>query len=45
MHGLLKTIIKPDWDNDPKRSEILHAANLLQVGEFQIFLGHYPNQV
>ena len=36
MHGLLKTIIKPDWDNDPKRSEILHAANLLQIGEFQL---------
>ena len=36
MHGLLKTIIKPDWDNDPKRSEILHTANLLQVGEFQL---------
>ena len=21
---------------DPKRSEILHAANLLQIGEFQL---------
>ena len=36
MDGLLKTIIKPDWDEDPKRSEILHAANLLQIGEFQL---------
>tara|TARA_B100000029_G_scaffold287277_1_gene280997 strand:- start:342 stop:836 length:495 start_codon:yes stop_codon:yes gene_type:complete len=36
MEGLLKTLIKPDWDDNPKRSEILHAANLLQVGEFQL---------
>ena len=35
MNGLLKTLIKPDWDDNPKRSEILHAANLLQIGEFQ----------
>ena len=36
MNGLLKTLIKPDWDDDPKRSEILDAANLLQIGEFQL---------
>ena len=36
MDGLIKTLIKPDWDDNPKRSEILHAANLLQVGEFQL---------
>ena len=36
MRGLLKTIIKPDWDDNPKRSEILNAANLLQIGEFQL---------
>ena len=36
MNGLVKTLIKPDWDDDPKRSEILHAANLLHVGEFQL---------
>ncbi len=36
MNGLLKTLIKPDWDDNPKRSKILHAANLLQVGEFQL---------
>ena len=36
MNGLLKTLIKPDWDDIPKRSEILHAANLLQIGEFQL---------
>ena len=36
MNGLLKTLIKPDWDENSKRSEILHAANLLQIGEFQL---------
>ena len=36
MSGLLKTLVKPDWDDSPKRSEILHAANLLQIGEFQL---------
>ena len=36
MNGLVKTLIKPDWDENPKRSEILHAANLLQIGEFQL---------
>jgi len=36
MDGLLKTLIKPDWDDNPKRSKILHAANLLQIGEFQL---------
>ena len=36
MNGLLRTLIKPNWDDDPKRSEILDAANLLQIGEFQL---------
>ena len=36
MNSLLKTLIKPDWDDNPKRSEILDAANLLQIGEFQL---------
>ena len=36
MKGLIKTLVKPDWDENPKRSEILHAANLLQIGEFQL---------
>ena len=36
MNGLLRTLVKPDWDDNPKRSEILHAANLLHVGEFQL---------
>jgi hypothetical protein len=36
MNGLLKTLVKPDWDDNPKRSEILYASNLLQIGEFQL---------
>ena len=36
MNGLIKTLIKPDWDDNPKRSEILQAANLLHIGEFQL---------
>jgi len=36
VKGLVKTLIKPDWDDNPKRSEIIHAANLLQIGEFQL---------
>ena len=36
MSGFLKTLIKPDWDDDPKRSKILYAANLLEIGEFQL---------
>jgi hypothetical protein len=36
MNGLLKTLIKPDWDDSPKRSEIIQAANLIQIGEFQL---------
>ena len=36
MNGLLKTLVKPDWDDNPKRSEILDAANLLHIGEFQL---------
>jgi hypothetical protein len=36
MNGLLKTLIKPDWDDNPKRSLIIQAANLVQIGEFQL---------
>jgi len=43
MNGLLKTLIKPDWDDNPKRSEILHAANLLHVGEFQLIQLSYKS--
>ena len=43
MNGLLKTLIKPDWDDNPKRSEILHAANLLHIGEFQLIQLSYKS--
>ena len=36
MNVLVKTLVKPDWDDNPKRSEILNAANILQIGEFQL---------
>ena len=36
MKDFIHTLIKPDWDNNPKRSEILDAANILQIGEFQL---------
>ena len=36
MTRLLKTLIKPEIDDSPKRSEILNAANLLHIGEFQL---------
>ena len=36
MSSLLRTLVKPDFDDSPKRSEILHTANLLQIGEFQL---------
>ena len=43
MNGLLRTLVKPDWDDNPKRSQILHAANLLQVGEFQLIQLSYKS--
>ena len=36
MKDFLHTLIEPDRDDNPKRSEILDAANLLQIGEFQL---------
>ena len=36
MKDFLHTLIKPDWDDNPKRSEFLYAANLLHIGEFQL---------
>ena len=36
MNGFLRTLVKPNWDDNPKRSEILNAANLIQIGEFQL---------
>ena len=36
MNSFFKTLIKPDWDDSPKKSEIIQAANLVQIGEFQL---------
>jgi len=34
--NLFQTLMRPDQEEDPVRAEISHAANLLQIGEFQI---------
>ena len=36
MKDFLHTLIEPDRDDNPIRSEVLNAANLLQIGEFQL---------
>jgi hypothetical protein len=36
MHGLLKTLMRPDREEDPERTLVAQAANILQVGEFQV---------
>jgi len=36
MNSLFKTLLKPDWDENPKKSLIIQAANLIQIGEFQL---------
>ena len=33
---LLKTLLQPDHDENEERAEAADAANLLQVGEFQL---------
>ena len=35
---LLKTLIQPDHDENQERAEVADAANLLQVGEFQLLV-------
>jgi hypothetical protein len=35
VKDFIQTMVKPDWDDNPRKSEILYAANLLEVGEFQ----------
>ena len=40
---MFKTLVKPDWDDNPKRSEILNAANLLHIGEFQLIQLSYKS--
>ena len=36
MHDLLKTLMRPDREEDPERSLVTQAANILQTGEFQV---------
>ncbi len=34
--SLLQTLLRPDHDEHPERAEVARAANLLQIGEFQL---------
>lgn len=36
MRDFFRTLIRPDHEESPERAEIARAANLIQVGEFQI---------
>ncbi len=36
MANLLQTLLRPDREEDPERAEVAQAANLLQIGEFQL---------
>ena len=36
MTGFFETLIRPDRDDDSQCGEIARAANLLQIGEFQL---------
>jgi len=36
MGGFFETMLHPDRDEDPLRAEVAQAANLLQIGEFQL---------
>lgn len=36
MFGLLKALWRPDLEEDPERTIIAAAANIIQVGEFQL---------
>lgn len=36
MAGFFKTLLRPDREEEPERAEVAKAANLLQVGEFQL---------
>jgi hypothetical protein len=42
MAGFFQTLLKPDREEDSERAEVAKAANLLQIGEFQLLqLAHY----
>lgn len=34
--NFFQTLLRPDHEEDPERALIVHAANLLQIGEFQL---------
>jgi hypothetical protein len=34
--NLLDVLLNPDWDEFPNRTIVVNAANLLEIGEFQI---------
>ena len=34
--NLFETLIHPDREEHPERAEVARAANLLQIGEFQL---------
>jgi len=36
MGGFFETMLHPDREDDPLRAEVVRAANLLQIGEFQL---------
>ncbi len=36
MRGLLKTLWRPDREENPEKTVIAQAANILQIGEFQL---------
>jgi len=36
MRNFLRTFIHPEHEEDPEHSEVSEAANILQVGEFQL---------
>jgi hypothetical protein len=36
MMKFIKTLVRPDQEEDPERTVVARAANILQVGEFQL---------
>jgi len=42
MDSFFRTLLRPDREEEPERSEVATAANLLQIGEFQLLqLAYY----
>ena len=36
MQSFFKTLLRPDQEEDPERTVVARAANILQIGEFQL---------